>query len=137
MPVDAVATTHESGVTAARGILIFLVLLSSYLLSQLPFPARIWEEWLAWGVLGAILVGNVWVFLTIRRPPPRAFLAQGMIAAYSVYALLRTIWFTRILAFDGVTVPVVLALVLAGAFAGGEIVVAAILWRLRRDLTAG
>jgi hypothetical protein len=132
VPADAVAAPAESRVTAARGILIFLVLLSSYLLSQLPFPARIWEEWLAWGVLGAILVGNVWIFLTIRRAPPRAFVVQGAIAAYAVYALIRTIWFTRVLAFDGVTVPVVLALVLAASFAGGQIVVAALLWRMRR-----
>jgi|GEM_PF-5414233 len=137
MSVDAVAAPAESRVTVARGILIFLVLLSSYLLSQLPLPPRIWEEWLAWGVLGAILMGNVWIFLTIRRPPSRAFAVQGAVAAYGVYALLRTIWFTRILAFDGVTVPVVLALVLAGAFAGGQIAVAAILWRMRRASTVG
>ena len=136
MSVDAVAVPAEARITVARGILVFLVLLSSYLLSQLPFPARIWEEWLAWGVLGGILVGNVWIFLTIRRAPPRAFVVQGAIAAYAVYALTRTIWFTRVLAFDGLTVPGVLALILAVSFAGGQIAVAALLWRMRRPSSA-
>lgn len=132
MSVDAVAARRESAVTSIRGILVLVVVLDSYLLASLQVPGGDWREWWAAITIATVLAGNVAVFLAIRRAVRAAFVVQCIVGGYGTFVAARVLWYLTAIPSEGMHPALAISYLMAGMFALGQILVAVLLWRLRR-----
>ena len=136
MSGDAVARPRQRYATVARVILVFVVVLDSFMLSSLSLSPADWQDWWALVTLSTVLAGNVFVFLVIDRAASAAFVVQCIVGAYGAFVATRILWNVATIPSNGMAPALTISFLLAGAFAVGQILVAALLWRMRRPPSA-
>lgn len=132
MSADAVTGPRESDVMTIRGILVLVVVLDSYLLASLQVPGGDWREWWAAITIATVLVGNVFVFLAIRRAVRAAFVVQCIVGTYGTFVAARVLWYLTAIPSEGMHPALTISYLITGVFALGQVLVAALLWRMRR-----